>query len=267
MKLSRITTVFLVSAVALILLGTTAYAKDKPDKPEPGKAYRGGAGGQGQMQRPGMQQRAPQMGQMQGNLPMLDSKACRAEMERHQKAVEKITEKTEKLRKELRGEIIDLREEYFGKFERAGRRNRPDERKIGAFMKEMKELIDEFTKDNERELKRISSLMFDERIKHMENMIKIMKKNKREVVEAQYKKVLFQPVQPKMRAIQQRRVGPWQREDSRTQPQWRGQQDQKKQGAKAAPMKKGDKEDNRPRWRNQKEQEDRPAQRKGGRGK
>jgi len=176
--------------------------------------------------------------------------------------------KTEDLREELREEIKDLREEYFGKFERARRRNRPDREKIGEFMKEMKELIDEFTKDNERELKKIAGKLFDERIKHMENMIKIMKKNKRDIVEAHYKKVLFQPLLARVRAIQQqRRMGPSPRENSRPQPQWRGQRGQRKQGAKAAPMKRRDEENRRPRWRKQKDQEDRPAPRKGGQGK
>ena len=71
MKATKITTVLLVSAVALVLMGTTAYAQDKPVKPETAQPYRGGDGGRGEMQRPGMQQHVPQMGQPQPNLPML----------------------------------------------------------------------------------------------------------------------------------------------------------------------------------------------------
>ncbi|MFH1551125.1 MAG: hypothetical protein ABIH04_11270 [Planctomycetota bacterium] len=262
MKLTKITTVLLVSAVALILLGTTAYAKDKPDKPEPGKAFRGGDGGWGDKKGPGAGPHGFQMGAGQNQFPMLNDKAFKEEMERHCKAVEKIMKKTEDLRKELREEIKELREEYFEKAQKGKKNQRPDGKKIGKFMKEMKELIDEFTEDNEKELKNIAGKLFDERINHMENVIKIMKKNKKEVVEAHYKKVLLQPLQARMRAIQQRRMGPSPRENSRPQPQWRGQRGQRKQGEKAAPMKRRDEEDSRPRWhgeRGQRKQGDKPA--------
>jgi len=256
MKLTKITTVFLVSAVALILLGTTAYAKDKPDKPEPGKAYRGGDGGWGDKKGPAARPGGFQMGAFQNQFPMLNSKECKKEMERHQKAIEKIMEKTEDLREELREEIQELREEYFEKAQKGKKNKRPDRKKMGEFMEEMKELVDEFTEDNEKELKKIAGKLFDERIKHMENMTKIMKKNKKKVVEARYKKVLFQPLQARMRTIQQNRMGPWQRGNSRFQPQWRGQRGQRKQGAKAAPMRRRDEENRRPRWRRERDQEE-----------
>ncbi len=201
MKLMKISVVLLLAAAVFAWVGADLYARDRDARDEDTYARRRDREDRDWGKRDARDDRGEKPKRVErirkhikdhpGHFPMLNSEEFKAERERHEKAVAKIMKKAKPLREKLRKEIKELREEYFSKPKKGERRRRPDRKKIKEFMEELKEVIDEFAEDNEKKLKRIASKMFDEKILHMENIIKISKDNKRKIINAHYKKILL----------------------------------------------------------------------------
>jgi len=122
--------------------------------------------------------------------PLADVQAFKDEMKRHEDAVKAIREPLKAIHEKMAADIKALREQYFPKPAEGEKRVKPDPEKMQEFMGKVREDVAKYQTDNDATLKDVAGKLFDERILHQTNMLKIEADNKDTLVNARYKNLL-----------------------------------------------------------------------------
>jgi nitrate/nitrite-specific signal transduction histidine kinase len=151
----------------------------------------------------------PLMGPMPAQQhPLANLPAFKDEMTRHQEAVKTIMAPLKDIRTKMAADIKALREKYFPKPAEGEKRVPPTPETVQEFIAKIREIVTKYQNDNEAVLKAAAGKMFDERILHQQNVIKIEQANKDAIVNAHWRNLLnparfFQNMRER---LQQRRM-------------------------------------------------------------
>lgn len=125
--------------------------------------------------------------------PLADLQAFKDEMARHQQVVDGIMAPLQPIHEAMAAEIKALQEQYMPKPVEGEKPAPPEPEKMQEFLDKVRAIVEKYQTDNEALLKDIAGKMFDERILHQTNILKIEQDNKDAMVNASWKTFLNPP--------------------------------------------------------------------------
>jgi hypothetical protein len=125
--------------------------------------------------------------------PLADLQAFKDEMARRQQVVDGIMAPLKPIHEAMAAEIKALQEQYMPKPVEGEKLAPPEPEKMQEFLDKVRAIVEKYQTDNAALLKDIAGKMFDERILHQTNILKIEQDNKDAMVNASWKMFLNPP--------------------------------------------------------------------------